>query len=63
MTHPPDSYLNHLGLLRYATRLKEPSGLYYKQTNGRLCFYDKNRVQSKKERYLNYTKIEMCVEI
>jgi hypothetical protein len=50
MTHPPDSYLNHLGLLRYATRLKEPSGLYYKQTNGRLCFYDKNREQkSKKE--------------
>lgn len=45
MKHPPEVYLNHLGLLKYATRLQEPSGLYYKQTNGRLCFYDKNREQ------------------
>ncbi len=45
MKHPPEVYLNHLGQLRYATRLQEPSGLYYKQANGRLCFYDKNREQ------------------
>lgn len=43
--HPPKVYLNHLGLLRYATRLQEPTGLYYKQTGGRLCFYDKVREQ------------------
>lgn len=43
--HPPDVYFNHLGLLKYSTRLQEPSGLYYKQTNGRLCFYDKNKEQ------------------
>jgi hypothetical protein len=45
MKHPPDVYLNHLGLLPYATRLQEPRGLYYKQLNGRLCFYDKNSEQ------------------
>lgn len=41
--HPPEVYLNHLGVLRYAKRLQEPDGLYYCQTGGRLCFYDKNR--------------------
>lgn len=43
--HPPSVYINHLGLLKYATRLQEPSGLYYQQTGGRLCFYDKIREQ------------------
>lgn len=43
--HTPEVYLNHLGLLRYAKRLQEPDGLYYCQTGGRLCFYDKNREQ------------------
>lgn len=45
MRHPPEVYLNHLGQLRFATRLQEPNGLYYDQTGGRLCFYDKNREQ------------------
>ena len=43
--HPPEVYLNHLGILRHATRLQEPNGVYYSQTGGRLCFYDKNREQ------------------
>lgn len=43
--HPPEVYFNHLGLLKYATRLQEPHGLYYSQKLGRLCFYDKNREQ------------------
>ena len=43
--HPPEVYLNHLGILKYATRLQEPTGVYYSQTGGRLCFYDKNREQ------------------
>lgn len=43
--HPSEVYLNHLGALRYAKRLQEPDGLYYCQTGGRLCFYDKNREQ------------------
>lgn len=43
--HVPDVYFNHLGLLRYATRLQEPDGIYYKQAGGRLCFYDKSREQ------------------
>ncbi len=43
--HPPEVYLNHLGILKYATRLQEPNGVYYSQTGGRLCFYDKNREQ------------------
>lgn len=43
--HPPDVYFKHLGLLRYAKRLEQPDGLYYSQTDGKLCFYDKNREQ------------------
>jgi len=46
--HPPEVYLNHLGLLKYASRLQEPDGIYYKQTGGRLAFYDKNREQKNK---------------
>lgn len=43
--HPPEVYMNHLGVLRYATRLQEPSGIYYSMNGGRLCFYDKNKEQ------------------
>lgn len=46
--HPPKVYFNHLGMLKYAHRLQEPNGIYYKQTGGRLCFYDKNREQKNK---------------
>ena len=46
--HPPEVYLNHLGLLKYATRLQEPNGVYYSQTGGRLAFYDKSREQKNK---------------
>lgn len=46
--HPPEVYLNHLGSLKYAKRLQEPNGLYYIQTDGRLCFYDKNCEQKNK---------------
>lgn len=43
--HPPEVYLNHLGTLKYSTRLQEPHGIYYRRTGGRLAFYDKNREQ------------------
>lgn len=43
MRCPPAVYFSHLGLLRYATRLQEPNGLYYKSGAGRLAFYDKNQ--------------------
>ena len=43
--HPPEVYISHLGMLKYATRLQEPDGVYYSQAGGRLCFYDKNREQ------------------
>lgn len=46
--HPPEVYLNHLGSLKYATRLQEPHGVYYSQTGGRLAFYDKNQEQRTK---------------
>lgn len=46
--HPPEVYFNHLGILRYATRLQEPNGIYYKQAGGRLAFYDKNKEQKQK---------------
>lgn len=43
--HPAAVYINHLGLLKYSTRLQEPSGLYYAKRDERLCFYDKCREQ------------------
>ncbi len=46
--HPPEVYFNHFGMLKYAHRLQEPNGIYYKQAGGRLCFYDKNREQKNK---------------
>ena len=41
---PPANYLNHLGLLNYAHRIKQPHSLYYYRhsQSERLCFYDKN---------------------
>lgn len=45
--HAPEVYFNHFGQLKYATRLQEPSGLYYILTGGRLCFYDKSKEQKK----------------
>ena len=48
--HPPEVYMNHLGVLKYASRLMQPSGLYYKQAGGQLCFYDKNREQKSKRK-------------
>ena len=47
MRYPPGVYCNHLGGLRYATRLQEPEGIYYKQGAGRLAFYDKTRESQK----------------
>ena len=49
MRNPVEVYLNHLGVLRYADRLEEPSGLYYRLKGGRLCFYDKNRERRDKK--------------
>lgn len=47
MRYPPRVYFNHLGGLRYATRLQEPEGIYYKQGAGRLAFYDKTKETQK----------------
>lgn len=58
--HPPEVYLNHLGILKYATRLQEPNGVYYSKTGGRLCFYDKNREQkNNREPFQNCMRVEM----
>ena len=46
--HPIDVYLNHFGMLRYATRLPMPHGLYYYQGDKKFCFYDKIREQRSK---------------
>ena len=48
MKYPVAVYLNHLGVLKYADRLEEPSGLYYCLNKDRLCIYDKNREQRDK---------------
>lgn len=50
--HPPEVYLNHLGVLKYNKRcpMVEDNGLYYSHTGGQLCFYDKNREQKSKGR-------------
>ena len=45
MQHPIDVYINHLGVLAWAKRLLQPSGLYYHKRDEVLCFYDKNREQ------------------
>lgn len=39
--HPVSTYFNHLGSLKYAQRLVQPSGLYYHRPNVIACFYDK----------------------
>ncbi len=48
LKYQPEVYFSHLGLLKYATRLQEPNGVYYSQTGGRLAFYDKNKEQKNK---------------
>lgn len=49
MKKPVKVYLNHLGRLAYATRLEEPTGLYYCKQKEKLCFYDKVREQRTKK--------------
>lgn len=46
--HPPEIYFSHLGVLSWAKRLVEPSGLYYTKRDERLCFYDKIKEQRAK---------------
>lgn len=46
--HPVNTYLNHFGMLRYATRLPMPHGLYYQRGDRQVCFYDKIREQRAK---------------
>lgn len=52
LKYPTEVYLNHLGILRYATRLQEPNGLYYSLNGGRLCFYDKNKEQANSREHI-----------
>jgi hypothetical protein len=47
LKNPTDVYLRHLGTLRYAKRLQEPTGLYYAGTNIQLAFYDKVKEQKR----------------
>ena len=47
LKNPTGVYLRHLGTLRYAKRLQEPTGLYYAGTNTQLAFYDKVREQTR----------------
>ena len=46
--HPPEVYINHLGVLKYATRLLNDGSVYYQRAGNVLCFYDKNREQKSK---------------
>lgn len=50
LKHPPEVYLNHLGLLRYHKRcsMVELGSLYYHKGEQKLVFYDKNREQRSK---------------
>lgn len=45
MKRPVSLYLEHLGNLTWSKRLVEPDGIYYKQRDRRLCFYDKIKEQ------------------
>lgn len=46
--HPPEVYMSHLGMLKYATRLQNDGSVYYQRAGNVLCFYDKNREQKSK---------------
>lgn len=46
--HPPQVYLNHLGVLSYFHRLPQPNSLYYSKRGRQLVFYDK--IQEQKEK-------------
>lgn len=46
--HPPEVYINHLGMLKNATRLLNDGSLYYQRAGNVLCFYDKNKEQKRK---------------
>lgn len=50
--YPINVYFDHLGNLGNAKRLQEPNGLYYSRSDGRLCFYDKNREQRDKREFV-----------
>lgn len=44
-----DMYLNHLGDMKYSKRVQtEPTGIYYHQSNGKWCIYDKIKSQRTK---------------
>ena len=45
VNYPPNVYINHLGDMQYKTRLVNDGSLYYKSSNGCLCFYDKIKEQ------------------
>ncbi|MCD8295456.1 MAG: hypothetical protein LUE27_09490 [Clostridia bacterium] len=47
--HPVSVYLNHLGQMKYATRLEQPNSVYYSTSNKCLCIYDKNQEQRAKQ--------------
>ena len=49
MQHPPKVYMNHLGAMKNAARLEEPSSLYCRKQDCGLCFYDKAREQRDKK--------------
>lgn len=46
--YPPEVYINHLGMLKNATRLLNDGSVYYQRAGNVLCFYDKNREQKRK---------------
>lgn len=46
--HPPEVYINHLGMLKNAKRLLNDGSVYYQRAGNVLCFYDKNREQKRK---------------
>ncbi len=48
MEHPPELYMKYLGVMRYAQRLQEPNGVYYKMSDRTICLYDKNKEQKDK---------------
>lgn len=42
-THPVKAYLNHFGNWGRATRLEQPTSVYYKKGKVQLCIYDKGK--------------------
>lgn len=63
--HPVEIYLSHLGEMKYSKRVQsESTGIYYHQSNGKWCIYDKTKSQrAKRQSIPELYKGRNCIRI